>query len=93
VSHSKLIGASRLVSYVERDVDTGAEFQPMGETPRGIIMYTLDGYMSAQLCAPDRRNFEGSDMYRGWGGESVAAGSSYIAYSGPFRVDEAEQAL
>jgi hypothetical protein len=49
--------------------------------------------MSAQLCAPGRRNFEGGDMYRGRGGEYVAAGSSYIAYSAPFHVDEAEQAL
>jgi hypothetical protein len=89
----KLIGAWRLVSYVEKDIDTGAESQPMGEKPQGIIMYTPDGYMSAQLCAPGRRNFEGGDMYRGKVDEYVAAGSSYIAYSGPFYVDEAKQAL
>ena len=89
----KLIGAWRLISFVEKDVDTGAESQPMGENPLGIIMYTPDGYMSAQLCAPGRRNFEGDDMYRGKVDEYVAAGSSYIAYSGPFYVDEAKQAL
>jgi Lipocalin-like domain len=88
----KLIRAWRLVSYVEKDVDTGAESQAMGENPQGIIMYTPDGYMSAQLCAPCRGNFEGGDMYRGKVDEYVAAGSGYIAYPSPFYVDEAKQA-
>jgi lipocalin-like protein len=89
----KLVGAWQLVSYVEKDVKTGEEHHPMGTKPEGIIMYTPDGYMSAQLCTPDRKNFEGGDMYRGKIEEYAAEGSSYIAYSGPFYVDEAKQSL
>jgi len=43
----RLIGAWKLVSYVEKPVDGSAPFHPMGEKPEGIIMYTPDGYMSA----------------------------------------------
>ena len=49
----RLIGAWKLVSYVEKPVDRSAPFYPMGEEPQGIIMYTPDGYMSAQLTHPD----------------------------------------
>ena len=60
-----LIGAWRLVSCVETDVKTGEVFLPMGEHPQGFILYTPDGYMSAQLSAPDRAGFASGDMYRG----------------------------
>ena len=42
----QLIGAWKLVSYVEKPIDGSAPFYPMGENPMGIIMYTPDGYMS-----------------------------------------------
>ena len=89
----RLVGAWRLFSYVEKDVDTGEEHSPMGKNPEGIIMYTPDGYMSAQLCTPGRKKFSGGDMYRGQSAEYVQAGSTYMAYSGPFYVNEAKQSL
>jgi Lipocalin-like domain len=89
----KLIGAWSLVSYAETDPKTGQTDHPMGEHPEGLIMYTPDGYVSAQLGSADRRPFEGGDMYAGRPEEYTAAGSSYIAYSGPFFVDEAKGAL
>jgi hypothetical protein len=46
----QLIGAWKLVSYVEEPVDGSKPFYPLGEQPHGIIMYTPDGYMSAQLA-------------------------------------------
>ena len=36
-------------------------------------------------------NFESGDMYKGKPGEYVAAGTSHIAYSGPYFVDEASR--
>ena len=48
----QLIGAWKLVSYVEKPTDGSEPFHPMGEAPKGIIMYTPDGYMSAQLEHP-----------------------------------------
>ena len=86
-----LIGAWRLVSSVETDIKTGVVDCPLGDKPEGLILYTPDGYMSAQLSAADRPNFESDDMYKGKPQEYVAAGLSYLAYSGPYYVDEANR--
>jgi len=88
-----LVGSWALVSCVETDVETGEVFLPMGETPTGFILYTHDGYMSAQLSAPDRPRFAADDMYRGTSDEYTAAGLSYLAYSGPYQVDEARRTV
>ncbi len=60
-----LIGAWWLVSSVETDIKTGAVDCPLGDKPEGLILYTPDGYMSAQLSAADRPNFTSGDMYKG----------------------------
>jgi Lipocalin-like domain len=83
-----LIGAWQLVACVETDVETGEIFLPMGPHPQGFILYTPDGYMSAQLSSPDRADFASGDMYRGTPEDYVAAGTSYLAYSGRYRVDD-----
>ncbi len=85
---NKIIGAWQLFSYTETPVDGSAPFNPMGLTPKGLIMYTPDGYMSAQFMHPDRANFAVNDFYQGTLEEYKAAGSTYVAYSGPFAVDE-----
>jgi hypothetical protein len=89
----QLIGAWKLVSYVEKPVDGSAPFYPFSETPQGIIMYTPDGFMSAQLCRPDRIPFASGDWFNGTPQEYEAQASSYIAYTGPFNVDEQQQTL
>jgi hypothetical protein len=88
-----LIGAWQLVACVETDVETGEIFLPMGPHPAGFILYTPNGYMSAQLSSPDRADFASGDMYRGTPEDYVAAGTSYLAYSGPYRVDEARRTV
>ena len=46
----RLLGAWKLVSYVEKPVDGSVPFQPMGENPEGIIMYTP---RRLHVCAAD----------------------------------------
>jgi hypothetical protein len=89
----QLIGAWTLTSYVERDIETGVENRPLGERPLGLILYTPDGYMSAQLQRPERPPFAEGDLLHATPEEYAAAGSSYIAYSGRFFVDEGNQLL
>ena len=71
-----LLGGWELASFESRDADTGAISHPLGTAPRGLILYTADGYMSAQLT----------------GGDDAAAPDEtlpgYIAYGGRFDVDE-----
>jgi Lipocalin-like domain len=77
----QLVGAWKLVSYVEKPVDGSDPFYPMGEEPQGIIMYTPDGYMSAQLMRPGRPKFASGDWFRGSPEEIKEEASGYIAYS------------
>jgi hypothetical protein len=84
----QLIGAWTLVLYVETPVNGGPSNHPMGNGPIGIIMYTPDGYMSAQLMRPNRTPFASSDWYKATPEEYGREGPAYFAYSGLFQVDE-----
>jgi hypothetical protein len=48
-----VLGGWELVSFVARDVATGEDRHPLGAAPRGLILYTADGHMSAQLAKPN----------------------------------------
>jgi Lipocalin-like domain len=89
----QLIGAWKLVSYEEKAVDGSPSFHPMSEQPMGIIMYTPDGYMSAQLSKPDRKPFASGDWFKGTPEEYGREATTYIAYTGKFHVDEEAQKL
>ncbi|WP_416427771.1 lipocalin-like domain-containing protein (plasmid) [Pseudomonas sp. App30] len=89
----QLIGAWKLVSYVEEPVDGSPAIQPFGMHPQGIIMYTPDGYMSAQLMNPQRIAFASGDWFDGTAQEYESEATTYIAYSGKFEVDEAKRTL
>lgn len=89
----RLIGAWSLVSYEERPIDGSESFFPMGTTPKGIIMYTPDGFMSAQLSKPNRKPFASGDWFEASDQEFKDEATSYIAYTGPFHVDEERQHL
>src|SRR5947199_10423315 len=89
-----VLGAWDLVSYTIEDSPSGNTTYPLGAAPVGLIMYTEDGYMSAQLMRSDRSTTAPS----GSPGETAAAAESafatgYLAYSGPFQVDEATGTL
>ncbi|GGM62405.1 lipocalin-like domain-containing protein [Dactylosporangium sucinum] len=70
----RLAGGWRLTGY---EVTVGGKTEhPLGDDPRGAILYTPDGYMAAQLAGPGPYADDGEpDAY-------------YIAYSGPYDVDE-----
>jgi Lipocalin-like domain len=87
------IGAWKLVSYEEHPVDGSPTFYPMSEKPQGIIMYTPDGHMSAQLSKPDRKPFASGDWFKGTDEDYKAQGSTYVAYTGQFHVDEEAKTL
>lgn len=61
-----LLGGWELLSFSSRNVDTDEVSHPLGHRPNGLILYTADGYMSAQLA----RNADGGD-YIAYGGRFV----------------------
>jgi len=60
----------------------------MGERPMGIIMYTPDGYMSAQLMRPNPGHFASRDWFKATPEEYERVASTYFAYAGAFQVEE-----
>jgi hypothetical protein len=52
-----ILGAWELVSFVARDAATGDDRHPLGTAPRGLILYTADGHMSAQLAESDMGDY------------------------------------
>ncbi len=72
----RLVGCWRLVEFSVTAPDGGAAEHPLGTHPLGTILYTPDGYMSAQLARPGPyADDQQPDAYA-------------IAYSGPFDVDQ-----
>lgn len=86
----RLIGAWKLVSYVEKPVNGSVPLYPMGEAPQGLILYTPDGHMSAQLMRPSRRPFSSDDWFRASDEEVREEALGDIAYSGRFQTGEAK---
>jgi hypothetical protein len=46
-----------LVSFTAHDVGAGVDRHPLGSAPRGLITYTADGHMSAQLADADMGDY------------------------------------
>ena len=57
-------------------------------TRQGFLIYTDDGYVSAQLMRRDRPPYNHPWGAGGMTEQSAAAARGYLAYSGPFDVDE-----
>jgi hypothetical protein len=86
---SRLVGAWKLISYRTHPVNnTNNTTYPMGENASGIIMYTPDGYMAAQLMTPGGPFFQDGDVLGGSKDELATAMKHYFAYSGAFTVNE-----
>ncbi len=83
----ELIGVWRLVSYTEEQ-NGREDGHPMGATPEGYLIYTADGFVSAQLMKPRRSLLQSRDWQGGTPEEDQEAGSGYIAYCGAYEVDE-----
>lgn len=83
---TQLVGTWRLVSYETRSIATGTVWHPLGEDACGLLLYTEDGYMSAQLMAADPSPFVDGDLHQADHNELAAAARGYIAYAGPFEV-------
>ena len=72
----RLVGCWRLVGFSVTAAEGNETDHPLGNNPLGTILYTPDGYMSAQLGRPGPyEDDQKPDAY-------------YLAYSGPFDVDE-----
>lgn len=87
----RLVGAWKLESYIAYPTPHSPiqrPTYPMTKNVTGFIMYTPDGYMSAQMLIPGQQSFK-----RGEGEEPqwAEAGKRFFAYGGPYYItDEGE---
>ena len=73
--------------YAHKVDDESDKVWPMGENVQGIIMYTPDGYMSAQLLSPGQKPFN-QDRSGGSEAEWATVGRRFVGYTGHFFLDE-----
>jgi hypothetical protein len=83
---ANLIGAWALQSYKSTTVDGSNTIYPLGIDAHGIIMYTPDGYMSAQIMRSERTLFNRNDPHLAHDDELAAAAEGYFTYAGPYSV-------
>lgn len=89
-----LVGAWKLVEYsIEDKNKKGEKFYPLGKDATGIILYTPDGYMSAQLMASGRPVYANGHIHTGSIEEMSKAAKGYMAYSGKYEVNETTSTL
>jgi len=84
---NRLVGVWGLVTYTDEQSGRN-DAQPFGADPQGFLIYTPDGFVSAQLMRRGRPAFHSSDWHLGTPEEYQASGSGYIAYCGTYEVDE-----
>ncbi|MET0371612.1 MAG: lipocalin-like domain-containing protein [Sphingobium sp.] len=85
----RLLGAWKLEKY-EAWTDEGRPFSPFGRAAQGYIVYSPDGHVSVSLSRADRTpDADRCPLYRLGDPAAGILARSYMAYAGPFEVDEA----
>ncbi|STY35009.1 lipocalin-like domain-containing protein [Listeria fleischmannii] len=79
-----LIGTWELVDY-DYQID-GKKSEPLGQNPTGFLMYTPDGYVSAQMMKQGRPAYKSRDLHTGTVKEMAEAAHGYLAYAGAYKV-------
>ena len=84
-----LIGAWILVS-METQLSDGRVINAFSDEPKGIIVYTSSGHMSAQLSHPVRSMVDSNQQKEATDKEIRTNYENYITYHGTYELNEAE---
>src|SRR5262249_37118826 len=86
----RILGAWQLESYVAVPVSPTSlskPIYPMTKNVQGMILYTADGYMSAQLSIPGQKPFSIEEASESQWAE---AAKRYFGYCGPYYITDEE---
>lgn len=83
----KITGTWELVEYFRED-ENGEKIYPLSKNVSGFLMYTEDGYMSAQLMKEGRSDYTEEGLHNGTLEEMAEAAHGYHAYAGKYEIDE-----
>lgn len=78
-----LIGTWELVDYKFSEAGNP---EPLGPNPKGFLMYTTDGFVSAQMMKQGRPSYQSGNLYLGSTEEMAEAAAGYLAYAGHFSI-------
>ncbi|WP_164126922.1 lipocalin-like domain-containing protein [Sphingobacterium luzhongxinii] len=84
---NEIIGTWELLSYIEVPVDGVDSFFPFGKSPKGLLLYSPDGYMAVQISGSDAINYISEDRMQASFDELDRRVRGYIAFSGRYTVD------
>ena len=91
ISKDELKGTWQLESWTIGYSDRDDFTYPYGEDPKGLLMYTDDGLMSASISRKERALLPDNVSFRKLPDEiKAAAFSSYFHYAGRYRVVEGD---
>lgn len=87
ISKQDLVGAWELESWVIGYSDRDDLSYPYGEDPKGLLVYTDDGWMSAAIARGERDRFPEDVSYRRIPDQARSgAFESYFHYAGRYRI-------
>jgi hypothetical protein len=87
----ELAGTWRLTSFVVPNAEE--ETHPLGPDAVGLLIFTEDGWFSAQIMQPNRPQFATNNWTRGTDEEVRAAFVGYVAYFGTYAVDRVDAVI
>ncbi len=89
MTENPFLGTWRLLSWENRD-ETGQLGFPLGPGAVGYLTYTADGYIFAQIMAPERPPLATRNPFGGADAEAAAAARAHMSYCGTYEVQGEE---
>src|SRR5579872_2654928 len=89
VKSPDLIGVWKLIKYIMILDYTKEEISPYGENPKGYLIYTAEGFVSANIMRSNRtlqsssieEKIEASENFGGYAGHYTVSGNTITHYA------------
>jgi len=83
-----LVGVWNLVSYIVTNEKGELINEPLGQDPKGQLIYTENGYMAVNCMSSSRPHFGNGYSFQAHTKEKVQAFNSYFGYNGTYELQE-----
>lgn len=83
----ELLGAWKLLSYIEVPIGGDDSLFPMGKSPHGLLIYSTDGYMSVQISKQERPLVFNNESLRATLEDIKTSIVDYIAFCTKITID------
>ncbi|MCA5005772.1 lipocalin-like domain-containing protein [Sphingobacterium bovistauri] len=84
---NEIIGSWKLLSYIEVPVGGEEYLFPLGNNPKGLLIYSPDGCMSVQISVKDPIRYDSDDRFSVDDNKIATRVKGYIAFAGKYTTD------